>query len=92
MARTGGCSITGGLGSEGAGEGALACHRVRWGPSLPLFCRIPASCHSWPHLQGGEWPFPVLREMLSEPQEQMGWRTIPSLFSLGFCDTGIELI
>lgn len=92
MAQTGGCSVTGGLGSEGAGEGALGCHRAGRGPSLLLFCRIPTSCHSWLHLQGGEWPFPVLREMLSEPQEQTGWGTIPSLFSLGFCDTGFELI
>lgn len=31
VAQTGGCSVTGGLGSEGAGEGALASHRVGWG-------------------------------------------------------------
>ena len=67
------------------------CCRVAWGPSLLLFCPVLISCHSNFVCKVAGTLLCANRDALRTPRAN-AVGAIPSLFCLGFCDIGSELI
>ena len=62
-----------------------------WGPSLLLFCPVLTSCHSKCVWEVAGALLCANRDALRTPRAN-AVGAIPSLFCLGFCDIGSELI
>lgn len=74
MAQPGGCSVTGGPGSKGAGG--------RGSPSLLLLCPAPTV--------SARWQVTLHHEGSGAPSLQVALGFLHSLFSLGFCNVGLR--